>query len=137
MNAFQPQPRPTPTPVRRPRLRPKRMPQSASYRAIALESLFKLSVNSLLTLVAIVAIVQWMPLYFTRQSELRQLQAQVRLVEIRVQRLKADMAIYFDPARTQATVESETGRVPVRQRPIRWQTDRPIAPEPDEDDGLP
>jgi hypothetical protein len=113
------------------------MPQSASYRAIALESLFKLSVNSLLTLVAIVAIVQWMPLYFTRQSELRQLQAQVRLVETRVQRLKADMAVHFDPARTQATVESETGRVPVRQRPIRWQTDRPIAPEVDEDDGLP
>jgi len=137
MNAFQPQPRPTPPEQRRPRLRPKRLPRSASHRAIALESLFKLSVNSLLALVAIVALIQWVPLYASRQAELRQLQAEVRLIETRVQQLRADMTKEFDPARAKATAESETGRVPVRQRPIRWQSDRPAQPDLEEADGLP
>lgn len=137
MNAFQPQPRPTPPEQRRPRLRPKRSPRSASHRAIALESLCKLSVNSLFALVAIIALIQWVPIYAARQGELRQLQAEVRLIETRVQKLRADMAKEFDPARTQATIEAETGRVPARQRPIRWQSDRPAQPDLEEADGLP
>lgn len=137
MNAFQPQHRPDPPVQRRPRLRPKQLPKSASYRSIALESLFKLSVNSLLALIAVAALVQWIPLYATRRAELRQLQAEVRLVETRVQTLRSEMTQNFDPAHNRATVEAETGRVPLNQRPVRWQPDRPSQPDFEEGDGLP
>lgn len=122
MNAYQPL-IPPPDPSRRRTPRPRRNPKRHPHRAIVVETLAKLSVNSLLAVVAITALMRLLPYNLEQQSKLQELNAEVTDLADRVDTLQADLSRHFDPQQAMSVMQEQSIRVDPRQRQIVWVDD--------------
>lgn len=84
------------------------------------ESGLQLGFNSLVTLVAISALIQILPERSARQTNLAQLEAEVSEQEDRVESLRERFVYYFDPAQLQSIIREESQKIHPQQRPIVW-----------------
>jgi hypothetical protein len=121
MNALQTPP-PSLQPVRPPRSNPKLSQQKKRQhqRSLAIESSIKLTVNVVISGVAIAALGQLLPYSVAQHAKLREIRAEVKTTEGRVGRLKAEFHRYFDPRQAQAIMQEQTNRTDPNQRTIVW-----------------
>ena len=119
MNATQPS-RPPLQPVETRRAAPKikSRRRSLSYRAIALETSAKLAVNVVILTAAVSGLVRLLPLQWSQQEKLQEIQTEVKLTEGRVERLHTDFNRYFDPQQTKSIMNEQSNRVAPGQRPV-------------------
>lgn len=116
MNAFQPLT--PPPPPDRSSARPRR--QRQRHRPLATEALVKLSVNGVLAIAAVSALVRLLPYTLTQQAKLLELEAEVTDLGNRVDRLQADLNRQFDPQQAASIMQEQSIRVDPRQRQIVW-----------------
>lgn len=121
MNATQPS-RPPLQPVtpRRVTPRPGQRPQRQLHRAIAIEITAKLTVNVVLSIAAVSALVQLLPYHLSRQEKLREIRAEVRQTETRVNHLQTSFSRYFDPQQAKSIMQEESSRIDPKQRKVVW-----------------
>ena len=122
MNAIQPS-----TPTRQP-LEPRRMAprtqrrqQRRSYRAVASETTVKLIVNLVLSAAAIAGLVQLLPYHLSQQAKLREVRAEVKRTEARVNSLRSDFSRSFDSGQAKSVMQEQSYRVDPNQRQVVWQ----------------
>jgi hypothetical protein len=117
MNALQEPPNP-------PRLTSKKQPRNSSYhrsrsdRPVAIEITAKLVVNSILSVVAIAALVELLPYQLTQQEKLQELRLEVQATETRIGDLKKDFARYSDPVQAQKVMQAQNPRLEPDSRRI-------------------
>lgn len=109
-----------PQPLRRHRTVPRLKPQRP-YQAIVLETTVRLSVNVVLSVVAISALAQLLPYRASQETKLQELQVAVKSASDRVQQVQTHFKQYFDPYQVNANMQAQSGRIGVRQRRIVWQ----------------
>jgi ribonuclease D len=129
MNAFQPPP-PTRQPVeprRRTAPRAQRRPRHHSYRSIAGETTARLAVNFVLCAAAIAGLVQLLPYHLSQQAKLREVRAEVKRSEERLNSLRADFRRSFDPGQAKSVMQEQSYRVDANQRPVFLQ--EPVSKE--------
>lgn len=90
------------------------------YRAVVIESTVKLSVNVVLSMVAISALTQLLPYRSSQITKLQELQVTVQSTGERVQRVQARFNQSFDPSQADANMQAQTDRIGVQQRRIVW-----------------
>jgi hypothetical protein len=120
MNAL-PHYTPPPQPIEPSRQRlVRRRKRSNPHQAIAVETGFKLSVNAVLTIVAVSALVKLIPYNLAQQSKLMEIRTDVTALEGRVDRLQAELNRQFDPQQAMSVMQAESNRVDPRQRQVLW-----------------
>ncbi len=119
MNAIQP-----PTPTRQP-LEPRRMvPQTQrrqrrhSYRAVAGETTARLVVNIVLSAAAIAGLVQLLPYHLSQQAKLREVRAEVKRTETRLNNLRPDFNRSFDPKQANSVMQEQSFLVDPNKRKV-------------------
>ncbi|MGH1393036.1 MAG: hypothetical protein ACRAVC_03245 [Trichormus sp.] len=120
MNAFQPSPTPQQPSIQKKTVspRPKRHLRQRSYKVMAVEVSAKLGVNFAISAVAISALLQLVPHYWSQQGKLRELTTQVKQTEKRVDSLQAQFTRNFDPRQTQSVMQQQTYKFQPGQRPL-------------------
>ena len=78
-----------------PRRRSRR--PGAEHRGVALERGMMLVVNGVIGVIAMVTIIQLLPHNASQQRKLRALEAEVNALDHRVNRLRDEFVLYFDP----------------------------------------
>lgn len=111
-----------PQPPRRARTVPraKAKQRQHPYRAVAIESTIRLSVNVILSTVAISALTQLLPYRSSQAARLQELQVTVRSTDERVQRVQNSFQQYFDPYQTEANMQAQSHRLGAQQRRLVW-----------------
>ncbi|XGV97055.1 MAG: hypothetical protein ACAF41_30580 [Leptolyngbya sp. BL-A-14] len=94
--------------------------QRRPYRAVVIESTVKLSVNVVLSVVAISALTQLLPYRSSQMAKLQELQVTVQAAGERVQRVQDHFNQYFDPTQTEANMQAQSHRIGAQQRRIVW-----------------
>ncbi len=127
MNAIQPlTPSLSPTqPRQRVTPRHKKRHQRQPSLALAVETMTKLTVNLVLSGAAISALGQYLPHYLSVQEKLREIRAEVKITEGRVNRLQAEFSRLFDPQQTPTIMQEQSDRVDPSQRQIVWMEKSP------------
>ena len=122
MNALQ-----SPPPMRSPRPPRQRVsravvrrPSQHRHQAIAIETGAKLTVNVLLAIAAIAALVKLIPYTLSQQQKMQELQSKVTALEVRVDALETEFDRYFDPQQTQSVMQEQSNRVGINQLQIIW-----------------
>src|SRR5579883_2364784 len=107
-----------PQPTRRTRTVPRHKPQPRPrpHRAIVIETTVKLSVNAVLSVAAIGALVQLLPYRSSQLAKLQELQTAVQSMNDRVDRAQAHFSQYFDPYQTESNMEAQSNRIGAQQR---------------------
>ncbi|MDX2097810.1 MAG: hypothetical protein SFW36_08535 [Leptolyngbyaceae cyanobacterium bins.59] len=90
------------------------------HRVLAVETSAKLTVSVILSIVAIVTLAKIVPSLMTRQSELKELQSEVKSTNAKVTALRTSFGRYFDPQQARAIMQEQSHRVEATQRPIVW-----------------
>lgn len=90
------------------------------YRAIVIESTVRLSVNVVLSTVAISALTQLLPYRSSQATRLQELQVTVQSTDERVQRVQNNFRQYFDPYQTEANMQAQSHRIGAQQQRIVW-----------------
>jgi hypothetical protein len=98
----------------------KRAVRTARFQALGWEITGRLTVNLVLTLVALSALVKLIPYYQTQRQVLREVETSVKAAEAQNQRLRADFTRYFDPAQTSQVLQENGARESDRHVPIVW-----------------
>ena len=88
------------------------------YRSILIETTVRLSVNVVLSTVAISALTQLLPYRAAQLSRLQELQVTVQSTGERVQRVQDNLQQHFDPYQTQANMQAQSHRIGAQQRRI-------------------
>lgn len=130
MYALKP-PAPTPTPERprRPKRRVKQVKrQKASYEAIAYEAAAKLSVNALLSVAAIGALMHLLPYRGAQETKIHELDAAVQSTSERLGREQEKFSYYFDSYQMRETMQELTDRIDPNRRRVVWKTPAPPTP---------
>lgn len=111
-----------PQPPRRARMVPraKTKQRQHPYRAVVIESTVRLSVNVVLSMVAVSALTQLLPYQSSQAARLQELQVTVRSTGDRVQRVQNNFRQYFDPYQTEANMQAQSHRLGVQQRRLIW-----------------
>lgn len=111
-----------PQPPRRVRTVPraKAKQRQHPYRAAAIESTVRLSVNVVFSMVAISALTQLLPYRSSQAARLQELQVTVRSTDERGQRVQNNFRQYFDPYQTEANMQAQSHRVGVQQHRLVW-----------------
>lgn len=120
MNAFQPS-RPPLHPVeprRRSLPRPKKHLRQRSYQVMALETTAKITVNLVIATAAVSALVQLLPYHWLQQDKLREIRTEIKLVEGRVNTLRAEFSRNFDPQQAKSIRQEQSYRFDPSQRQI-------------------
>jgi hypothetical protein len=114
MNAFQPS-KPPLQPVKSRRVaRHRRYPHTAT----TLETTVKLSVNIILSVLAVYALVRLGKYNWSQQQKLQELRTEDERLEGRVTRLQTDFSRYFDPQQAQSIMQEQSDRLAPGQRPV-------------------
>lgn len=111
-----------PTRVAR-KARPKQ--QGSPYQAIAYETVAKLSVNVVLSLAAVSALVHLLPYRAAQETKVQELEAAVQSTSNRVQREREKFSYYFDPYQMRESMQELTDRIDPLRRRVVWQTPQP------------
>ncbi|MBW4614555.1 MAG: hypothetical protein KME21_15025 [Desmonostoc vinosum HA7617-LM4] len=98
--------------------RPKRHLRQRSYQVMALESTVKIAVNLVITTAAASALMQLLPYQWLQQQKLLEAQTEVKLMEGRVNSLKAEFSRNFDPRQAKTIMQQQGYRVDPNQRQI-------------------
>ncbi|RZM81933.1 slr1601 family putative cell division protein [Leptolyngbya iicbica] len=107
-------------------LRQKRQQQyhrslrSARFRALGWELTGRLTVNLVLTLVALAALVKLVPYHQTQRQVLSELEDSVATLQVHNRRLRKDFTRYFDPAQTSQILQENGARESAQHIPIVW-----------------
>ena len=119
MNATQPS-RPPLQPVEPRRTAPKikSRPRPRPNLASAVETTAKLAVNVVLLAVAVSGLGRLLPLQWSQQEKLQEIQTEVNLTEGRVNLLRTDFDRYFDPQQAKNIMSEQSNRVAPGQRPV-------------------
>lgn len=119
MHALQPI-TPTPQPPRRSRTatQPRPQPKRHPHRAIVIETSIKLTVNVVLSTVAISALTHLVPYIDTQKTKLAEVQAAVKSTHDRLQHTQARFSRYFDPYQTKVLMQEQSDRVDPNQRQV-------------------
>lgn len=122
MNAIQP-PRPTGQPLEPHRkVRRTQQPQRRhSYRAVAGETTVKLVVNLVISAAALTGLIQLLPYHLSQQAKLREVRAEVKRTEARVNSLRSDFSRSFDSGQAKSVMQEQSYRVDPNQRQVVWQ----------------
>jgi hypothetical protein len=122
MNAIQP-PRPTGQPLEPHRKvrRTQRPQRRHSYHAVAGETTAKLVVNLVISAAALTGLIQLLPYHLSQQAKLREVSAEVKRTETRVNSLRTDFSRSFDPGQAESVMHEQSYRVDPTQRQIVWQ----------------
>jgi hypothetical protein len=91
-----------------------------------IETTVRLSVNVVLSTVAISALAQLLPYRSSQAGKLQELQGSVRSTGERVQRVENHFKQYFDPYQTDANMQAQSHRLGAQQRRIVWR--EPVKP---------
>ncbi|MBD2089410.1 hypothetical protein H6F67_06040 [Microcoleus sp. FACHB-1515] len=132
MHAFQPsrhlQPVESPRKVSPTRSKPSRsISRQPKYRARAIETGAKLSVNVILTIAAGTALVKLLPYGFAQQTKLQEIHAEVSIVKERVDRLQTDFSRNFDPQQSKAIMQEQSSRIDPQQRQVIFVQPQPAS----------
>lgn len=119
MQAIQPATPPV-QPEKTARRRRKANPRNNAHQAIAVEITAKLVANLVLSICATSALIQLLPHHHSAQQKLREIQAEVKLTQGRVDQVRSDLNRYFDPAAAKSIMQEQTNRVDPQQRQIIW-----------------
>ncbi len=122
MYALKP-PSPNLQPGRPPRSRRKVKPRKrvSAHQSIAYEATAKLVVNVVLSVTALVALVQLLPYRSAQDVKLQELNAAVKSTGDRVQRVQSRFSYYFDPYQARESMQELTDRIDPSRRRIIWQ----------------
>jgi hypothetical protein len=119
MNALQPSRPPLqPTEKRRITPRPKRHLRQRSYQVMAMETIAKIAVNTVIASAAVSALVQLLPYHRVQQEKLREIGTEVKLMEGRVNNLQTEFNRNFDPRESKSIMQQQTYKFDPHQRPI-------------------
>lgn len=99
-----------------PKIKSRRRPHP--YRAIAVETTAKLAVNVVFLAAAVSGLVRLLPLQWSQQEKLQEIQTEVKLTEGRVNLLRTDFDRYFDPQQAKNIMSEQSNRVAPGQRPV-------------------
>lgn len=89
-------------------------------QARALEIIVMLAVNALLSVTAVVALVQLIPYQRSQQAKLQEMQSQVEVAQERVNRVKQQFNRNFDPQQARQIMQEQTNRIDPKQRQVVW-----------------
>ncbi|MEH1837762.1 MAG: hypothetical protein V7L20_03100 [Nostoc sp.] len=119
MNAIQPS-RPPLQPIQKRQVipRPKRHLRQRSYQMMALESTAKIAVNLVITAVAGSALAQLVPYHWSQQQKLREINTEVKLMEVHVNSLQVEFSRNFDPQQTKSIMQQQGYRFDPTQRRV-------------------
>ena len=122
MNAIQPS-RPTLQPLEPRRMVPRTQSRRRrqSFPAVAGETTVKLVVNIVLSTAAIAGLVQLLPYHLSQQAKLREVRAEVKRTEARVNSLRSDFSRSFDSGQAKSVMQEQSYRVDPNQRQVVWQ----------------
>lgn len=122
MHALKPSSLP-PSPPKRVRTVPraKAKQRQRPHRAVIVEATVRLSVNVILSTVALSALTQLLPYRSSQGAKLQELQAAVKSTSEREQRVQDHFKQYFDPYQADANMQAQSHRIGVQQRRIVWQ----------------
>ncbi len=102
--------------------------RSARFRATGWELTGRLTVNLMLTLVALAALAKLIPYYQTQRQVLQELEASIGTLQVHNQRLRSDFIRYFDPAQTSQVLQENGARESAQHIPIVWVDQIPNQP---------
>ncbi|MBV8887931.1 MAG: hypothetical protein JO235_28585 [Chroococcidiopsidaceae cyanobacterium CP_BM_RX_35] len=117
MNAFQPS-KPPLQPVESRRVAPQTRRRRHPHAAMTLEITAKLSVNIILSALAVCALVKLVPYTWSQQQKLQEIQTEDKRIEERVAHLQTDFSRYFDPQQTQTIMQEQSDLLAPGQRPV-------------------
>lgn len=118
MHALKPSSLPQPQRPLRTVPRQRTKARQRPYRAALIEATVKLSVNVVLSAVAIGALAQLLPYRSSQAAKLQELQVTVAATEERVERTQNKFKQYFDPYQTDANMQAQSNRIGTQQRRI-------------------
>jgi hypothetical protein len=107
----------------RPATKQRRPRKSSSRRAtankgVAVEVTMKLLANSVISVVAIAALIKLLPYQRTQQTKIEEIRLEVETTQTRVDSLRQNFNRYFDPAQAQKVMQEENPRLAPNQRRI-------------------
>jgi outer membrane murein-binding lipoprotein Lpp len=102
-------------------IRANRQKRWQTHQLTAAEVGVKLTVNTVLAIVAGVTLVRLVPHNLSQQSKLDALKVEVATLETRVNQLEADFTRQFDPQQAKSIMQEQSVRVDPQQRRIVWQ----------------
>ncbi|MBN3909962.1 MAG: hypothetical protein HWQ35_26515 [Nostoc sp. NMS1] len=119
MNAIQPS-RPPLQPIQKRRVipRPKRHLRQRSYQVMALESTAKIVVNLVVTAIAASALAQLLPHHWLQQEKLREINTEVKLMQVHVDGLQVEFSRNFDPQQAKSIRQQQGFRFAPNQRRV-------------------
>jgi len=106
----------------RPPLRPQLQPE---HQWIIWEIIFKLSLNTMLGLGALVTLVRLIPFQQLQKAKLQEIQLQVQETETRVQEQRQEFQRSFDPRQSRRIMQEVSPRLDPNQRKIFLMPPRP------------
>lgn len=126
MHALKPSYHIPPQPLRPLRTVPRQKTKAKQrpYRALVIEATVKLSVNVVVSAVAIGALAQLLPYRSSQAAKLQELQVTVKATEERVERTQKKFNQYFDPYQTDANMQAQSNRIGAQQHRIVWREGR-------------
>ena len=101
--------------------RTKRPQRNRDHGAIVGETTAKLVVNLMLCAAAFTGLIKLWPYHSSQQTKLREVRAELKLTEKRVQNLKEDFSRSFDPRQAKSVMQEQSFRVDPAQRQVVWQ----------------
>jgi len=99
----------------------KRPPRYHTQGAIVGETTAKLLVNLILCGAAFTGLIKLWPYHSSQQTKLREVRAEVKLTEERVERLKKDFSRSFDPKQAKSVMQEQSYRVDPDHLHVVWQ----------------
>jgi len=90
------------------------------YGAIAVEATIKLSVNVLLSVVAVAALTKLLSYKVTQEAKMQELNVAVSSATDRVHRVESNFRQYFDASQSKILMQQQTNRIDPSQRQIIW-----------------
>lgn len=122
MNAVQPSGgNGQPPPKSRTNSRKQRQRRQHSYQAMTGEIAAKLLVNVVLSAAAIAGLSQLLPYHLSQQGKLREVEAEVKRTQLRVNNLRNDFGNVFDPAQAKKVMQEQSYRRDPTQRQVVWE----------------
>lgn len=111
-----------PVRVRRVARKAKSQSQSHPYQAIAFETTLKLTVNVVLSVAAITALVKLLPYHASQEGKIQELDAALKSTNGRVQNVQTRFQNFFDPYQARENMQELTDRIDPNRRRIIWKT---------------
>ncbi|MEM8637694.1 MAG: hypothetical protein AAGG51_02580 [Cyanobacteria bacterium P01_G01_bin.54] len=112
------QSRSNPSRLTRSRRSPRRRQPSAPHAGLAAETLLKLLVNGVLSVAAVITLLNLFPYYWAQQAKLQEVRQQVQTTEQEVSGLQQDFNRSFDPSQARSVMQDQSGLLAPNQRRV-------------------